>query len=61
MRHATGTTPPNHDRHVQVDRLLPTLQRTSRYRFHDDEDQSSEDSRHRERDDASDPDLEDEP
>ena len=61
MRHVAGTTPTNHDRHVQADRLLPTLQRTSRYRFHDDEDQSSEDARHRERDGASDPELEDEP
>jgi hypothetical protein len=60
MRHAAGTTPANLDRHVQADRLLPTLRRTSRHRFHDDDDRSSEDSRHSERDDPSDPNVEDE-
>jgi hypothetical protein len=62
MRNVTGTASQHHDRHVQTERPLPTLPRTSRYRFHDhDEDQSFDDSRHTERDNVPDPDVEDEP
>lgn len=61
MRNTIATASLYHDRHAQAERLLPTLQRTSRHRFHDhDEDQFFEDSRHPERDSGPDLDGEDE-
>jgi hypothetical protein len=45
---------------AQADRLLPTLPRTSRCRFHDDADQFGENSRTAQRYNASDAEPEDE-
>ena len=39
MRHSSERPgiPSTHHRHVQAEQLLPALQRTSRYRFHEDD------------------------
>ena len=61
MRNASGRleTPSQHPhRQAHAEQLLPALQRTSRYRFHEDDGEASENvrtARH-----APDPDVEDE-
>jgi hypothetical protein len=65
MRNATerlGTASTHGNRHARMEQPVPTLQRSSRHRFHDDgEEVSAEDSRHAERNIAHDLDEEDGP